>query len=213
MPIRKAYGKYVKHVNSNASAAYKATKALAISAATRALLNVEFKSHDTSQTSLPTATAVVYPLSDIAIGDDFSNRDGRSIRAKSLLLQCRAIQHASATKTTVRYVVVQDKENTPGADPAWLDIYDTSSVDAFRDIQQQEGHRFKILMDKVVNFTSTGNGLVFFKKYFKLDHHIKYDGTSGGSSSRGSLWLMTVSNEPTNTPTTVIKSRLRFIDN
>ena len=74
----------------------------------KSLINTEFKHIDVSVATAATEGGVVTPISEIALGDDFDDRTGRSIKLTSLSLKWSAEMHTSATGTLDRSLVIDE---------------------------------------------------------------------------------------------------------
>lgn len=191
-----------------ADVAYKGFK-LAKSLASK--MNVEYNFHDASVSSVVGTTGIFSSLGNIAQGDDIEGRTGRSILVKSLYLRCRTQVYPTAVGTLARWIVFIDNDSS-GATPTAADLLDTESLTAPLQIGADQG-RFRVLADWVDEVTTYGRAHVFKKKYFKLNHHIKYDGTAATDYSRGNIWVYRIASDNTNTPTMAFEARMRYVDN
>lgn len=180
------------------------------------LINVEFKFANYVASTTPTSTIpTLQLLNGMVRGDDSNTRDGRQIRIKSIQCFFRVNMHASATATTVRYMIVIDKQPSAAAFTA-ADLLDTASaaqVDALRNLSSRR--RFVILKDRrlVVN---TDYPEKVFRVYKQLDMKTVYDDSDAGSIAdiqSNALYLVIITDEATNTPTCTNNVRIRFIDN
>lgn len=192
-------------LGSLASKAYKTAMYL------KGLINVEKKFFDTNNTATDVInTGVIEQLTNIAEGSDYNNRTGRSVKATSNWIQLEFRQHASATQTHLRYLIVIDKENQ-GTTPAVTDVLKSANV--YSPMNIDNGSRFKVLLDKRFSFDSAGTTICQRKHFKKLFHHIKWKGTNGTDEGEGQLYIVLVSNEATNKPGFSYTNRVRFIDN
>lgn len=199
------------------------------------LVNTEFKQYDKkldnilSFSNLTPPFNSLIPLTDISQGDDYNNRNGRSIKAKSL--QVRYVVKFPTTSTAdhvaVRLVIVMVKDLNSTTIPLASDIYEydgTTSgtkaqmVNAFRNNENNNARNFKVLMDKRVTLDKDYKSEIVLTKYLKLGHHIRWVGTTGGSFSYGHLFqFYIVDNDVTTTATNevqvVAQSRFKYVDN
>jgi len=196
------------------SALSTAGKALTVAYGVKKLLNVERKILDNTINVAPSTSGLVINLTNCSQGDDYNNRQGDSILAKSIDLRYSVQMNASASFTTARCMLVRDNWQQ-GTDPTFSELLENpTNTRSF--LNHDQNGRFTILMDqKIVLLQSTEKSAFVSDKHFNLNHHIKFTGTDNldASNSAGHLYLMVMSNEATNTPTFYGFSRFRFIDN
>lgn len=195
-----------------------AGKALALATRVASMINVEFKNYDVASTITPTTTWQFLNLNLIAQGDDQTQRNGRSILAKSLMIRLGMTSNSTATvPVRIRQVIFKDMYNA-GSDPSPTQIFNSNSTEALMNITSQQ-NRFIILMDKyfVVNPPSAGQGAVSFNKYLKLNYHIKFINTSAATASQGPgalYWTLICDNGTVaQQPSVSYGFRLRYVDN
>lgn len=178
----------------------------------KALINVEFKHKDTAQSAAITTTGSIARISNIGQGDDFEDRQGRSIKVVSLAVNWQAEMSTAATGTLVRFMIVADM-SADGVDPTLAEILDTVVVRSHMDLNNSR--RFKVLYNKLIALSDNGASNKVFSKFLTLNHHVKYRGTDDteGSAAEGNMYVLRLSDEATNTPTVGFNLRLRFIDN
>lgn len=175
-------------------------------------LNPEYKFLDNSGQVNPSSTGQVISGNGlIAQGDTDITRDGNSIKVTSWLHRITLEKNASATSTRFRIILFSDVSSA-GAVPAVTDLLQTASV--ISPLNRVNGSRFHVLQDKTC-VLDTDTPQKVFEFYKKMQHHIKYlDGTANTTSlGQGSLYVLILSNEATNTPTMNYYSRMRFLDN
>lgn len=179
------------------------------------LINVEFKKHDVYNSVNSNNTGNLILLNGLSNGDDYNDRDGRSVRFKSIQVQTRTLLNPSSTNTVFRMILFLDKQANAGS-PAVTELLDVSTAartDAFRNLDYRK--RYVILKDKRFTINSDyPEKIVDF--YKKLDMKTIYDDSSTSTINditTNSLYLYLVSDEVTNTPATLYNVRLRFIDN
>jgi len=188
-----------------------ASKALATAYAVKKLVNVEYKVNDVNDTTNITTTVNVFRLSGIAQGDDMTNREGRSIKCNSLMIRHRSALDTSGTAGTQRVIIGIDW-NSQTALPASSDVIVADTPTAQRTILTSK-NRFKILMDKTYTLNINGNREMCYQKYFKLGHHIAFDGTTNTSDAKGKIFCILLGTTSANPVTSTFQSRLSFIDN
>ncbi len=194
-----------------------ASKALVLAKHVKSLLNVEIKNHDTglTQTAI-SSTFQVIELTNIAQGDTTLTRDGASLKVTGINLKYKLSQHASATNTQVRMLLVHDTQTNQATYGAVALLADASIHDSIVSPRNLDNtRRFKVLMDRVHSYSATGrtNSVHSFNK--KVSIKIRYDNPAAavGSITQSSLSLVLVSDEATNTPLITHIIRLRYVDN
>ncbi len=209
-------GRYSKYAKCGSMVASDAAKALAMVRKLKGMINVEYKSVSvTIADTTPTTVAAVQQLTNISQGDDMDDRDGRKIKAFSLQLKGMVEQHASAVVTLVRILIIIDHANT-GTPPTLAQLFNAEAT-FFNGMpklsQPQSNSRFTVLWDKIITFSNSGTKLVRVNYYKRLHHHIKFTGAATTDEGLGTIWVITASNEATNTPELNIASIFKWIDN
>jgi hypothetical protein len=183
----------------------------------RKLINIETKFIDlvTNADNINT-TGGAYCISQVAQGLTSTSRVGDSVRIQHLELRGRAVANISAVSTSFRILVVRDLDGY-GTAPTPADVLEyTGVVHAPRSPRKYNKlQRFSVLFDEVVELqTSTGVSSIPF--VFETAHqgHVLYLGTTAAAASngKGSVYVMFVSDESTNTPTVSFVSRMTFTD-
>jgi hypothetical protein len=179
------------------------------------LLNAEIKHLDTAISSGVSSTGAVVYLGAIPQGDGTTSRDGNSVKLKGGALRLVGTMNTSASRTMTRIMVVLDTRNA-GSNPAIADILTSSSVTAQPNLVSEPG-RYVILHDFCVGTSITGQQI--FSHAISLDAlvdvHLVFSGTAGtvADATGPAVFLVMVSNEPTNTPSVSGVGRLLFLDN
>ncbi len=175
------------------------------------LINVEFKSHDHNSVVKPTTTGHISHVTSIAQGDTSATRDGNQVRIKSWQSCVNYKLHASATFTEVRFIWFIEKR-VEGALPLTTDVLTSATITSFRDLESRRN--LIILKDKVF-FLTTDRPNVNYCWYKVMDMKALYSGTAGDitDADENQLFTMELSTEATNTPTTRVENRIRYIDN
>jgi len=151
----------------------------------------------------------------IAQGDDYDERNGRSIRLKSLEWFGNLTMNASATNSQYRLIIFVDHANQ-GVAPAVTDLLVSDAFASMRNGAPDNMKRYTILSDELYLLDSDSHGATLVVKGFrKLETHMKFSGTGAAVASQGenSIWAYAVSNEATNTVAQNVNFRLRYIDN
>lgn len=184
-----------------------------------ALVNAEKQFVDVSGNVNPSIAPVGQYLTGVAEGDDTQGRQGRSIRVKELDIALHFYSATAATTSqSVRVFVVKD--NLPqGSVPSVGTLFEggVASVDAMPVLSTNQG-RFKWLFDEVFQLGTLagGNDAKYVRIRQKLDHHVDYIGTTGGTTSAGAgtLWLYVLTDTTAgNASTGTFYSRVRYYDN
>lgn len=194
------------------------------------LINVEEKVWDVNGSggTALTTTPIVVNLSNIAQGDDYSNRSGDSILAQSLEFHAVANSSTAQPGGRIRVLIVRDKLQR-GTDPAMTDVLMNIAVPLIAPtVVPQEG-RFDILYDELVNLSCMGVGLAtsgssttYLPRLVDLpsmkrkwNQHIKYQASSGADASNwiGGLYLIAMGDHASDAITLYYYFRLRFTDN
>ena len=193
-----------------------AEKALAVARAVRALINVEYKSIRTNFAAAPDSTGTVANLTAIAQSDTLAGRDGNKVRAKWLKVAGLAVLDASATATSLRYVIVRDNNGSTTA-PVITDVFSSANVmfnNQAKLDDPQTNSRFTILWDKIIILSATGGKeQVPFEFSMSLDHHIFFTGTAASDEGKGAMYLLQASSEATNDPVISASAIVKFLDN
>ncbi len=194
-----------------------ARKALSIARATKALLNVEYKFLDTIVTAGSVGTSpVINQLTNIVQGDGGSSRDGNQVKVVGIYLNYLCTINASATNTQIRVLLVHDSQTNGAIYTSGDLLSDITAVDSIvAPLNLDNKYRFKVLYDRVHHLSDNGNQSISFKKFFKTNSRIRFDGTAGDITdlTSSSYSIMFVSNEATNVAAVTRNLRLRFIDN
>ena len=98
----------------------------------KGLVNSEFKVHNTSNNINALDTGTVRQLTTISQGDDYSQRDGRQVRLKSLALSGQIDWNASATGPQTVRVIIFGAKNIDGTLPSLSDLLSSVDVKSFR---------------------------------------------------------------------------------
>lgn len=190
----------------------------------------ELKFIDTAQTtaSLDT-TGTVLLINGISEGDDFTNRNSRSVAIRSVGIRGWAFQqNAGSTQSFAqkgRVMLVWDNA-VNGALPALTDILASASSVSFPNVNNEQ--RFTILWDRSfvvgpwsdVAASSVGyldQAVVDVEGLVKLDAPVAFIGTGAtiASLQNGGLYLVTVGSlvAGATTAATTLTTRVRFIEN
>ncbi len=195
-----------------------AQRALAMAKYLKSIVNVEFKVINNLGTAdAISTTPVITQLTNVGQGDTTSTRDGANMKLVSLSLYYFIDQHATATNTQFRVMVVHDKQTNEAIYAAADLLADVTAGDAIVSHRTLDNtHRFQVFYDKVHRLNDVGfTNIPVVKFNKKLQLKLRYDGSAADITdlTSSSLSLLFVSSEATNTPTITFSCRLRFVDN
>jgi len=173
----------------------------------------EYGIKDAQQSGVaPTTTSTLQLLNGVGSGSAATTRDGRVAVWKSFQMIGSINKHASASATVTRFILFYDKSPS-GVAPTAAQLLDLSSVNAvyaFRNLDFRG--RFDIIRDWRVH-VDADDPEKYFKKYCKFTKKTIYDDSNNADITdinTGAIYLLTVSDEATNTPTVDSNMRLRF---
>lgn len=207
-------GRFGRFVRGTKSALGVALSALAVANATKRLINVEYKNcRKTYNDEDITSVGSIAYLNPIGQGDDSDDRNGNSIRAKSILARLRITFTAGGDATQwIRIMLFQDLQNA-GTVPTIAELLDTTDVSSPRNLENTR--RFKTIWDKTITLTAEKGGRILniYKKLNSVVRFIDTDDTQA-SAGNGTYYMLTLSEQVAgNYPTIDGVIRFRFIDN
>ncbi len=180
----------------------------------KSLINVEFKAIDTGTISAEVnTTAIIALLNSCIQGDDFDNREGRTIRVKSVQLSVTTHWNISVPDNVLRVLIVIDKQPN-GILMLIGDLLDATNSTAFRNLDNRK--RFVILLDRVVSGGSLNNKPAQIDYYKKMDMITTYNSGNAGTIAdieTNALYLVLLADEATEGPVVDRDTRIRYIDN
>lgn len=174
----------------------------------------ELKNFDKTLAQVAPLTGFVTALSNVNQADDYGNRTGRQIYAKSLQfeLYC-STTIASTAPDFIRIIVIKDKDQHGVNTPTIPDYLLSTSVYSMRDPDPQAMKRFECLADIKVPLSAQRNVAVV-KRYIPLNFKIYFAGTSTSNASQGqnSLWMIVLGSQSLQTSNIDGNMRLRYTD-
>lgn len=152
-------------------------------------------------------------VNGVAQGTDFTNRIGRRMNIKSVLVRGFATVGATATSGTYRWLLVWDRQ--PNAVACVItDVLSATSTLGVQNLTNRE--RFVVLADKTGWVESTQATQKPIKKYLKCNLETTNGGTAAtiGSIQTGALWFITVGTVATGvtSPLINVTVRVRYTD-
>jgi hypothetical protein len=182
----------------------------------RKLVNIETKYLDTITTSATSQSGTVTALHLCAQGTSENTRVGNSIKVHTFKYRGVLAIHPSVSNySTFRVIIARDMENS-GVTPAGSDIleYAGASGVCVSPLNYDNKHRFGIIFDEIYQLNIQSNASMAISFKVPLEKHIEYRGSTAASTSNaeGSMFVFVFTNEPTNTGTLSISSRLEYTD-
>jgi len=182
----------------------------------KGLINSEMHKFDVdfNGTALSTAGGITH-LTGIAQGDTSATRTGNSIYLRSINGKILINHNSTATVDPqyVRLMLILDTQQIADTAPAVTDLLDnSSSALVHAHLNPATVGRFRVLWNQVlfVHEFKPGSSLEFNKAF---RHHVRYNGANSTDIQRGAIYLVYMSNEPTNYPTMNANFRMSFHDN
>lgn len=171
----------------------------------------KFKDVNSSSVAV-SSTATITLLNGMAPGDSAITREGQTITMLYSWFQFDMIVNSSATATVCRFLIVYDMQAN-GAAFAASDLF-VSATNLNSPFLIGYNQRFRVIWDRRYQLSTVGSNYQVIKKIFKkMNHKTQYNGGTAGTVAdiaTGSLYLVLISDEPTNTPTLSYYHRLRF---
>lgn len=170
--------------------------------AVRRLINIEEKFYVSDLSVSAVQTPTITHVSGIAQGTDISGRIGDSIKIQHLTLRGRiAVNAAVTTWSSYRLLLLRDM-SCSGVAPSATDIFQAvaTTVTTRSCINYINRQRFGLLLDEYGTVDPGSNKCDTFLFDIPLDKHVFYKGSTNtvSDADRGSLFLVAVSDEPTN---------------
>ncbi len=206
-----------RNYNVASQTALNALKALALARNLRGMLNVERKLKETDKTGTSISTSPSgADIITLVQGTSNNTREGDQIKVVSIYFRYVISMHASATDTSVRILLVQDKQCN-GTAVSWADVLSSAtspdSLVAFNNLDNK--YRFNILYDRVHQMSINGRRNIYGKFYKKCAIKVRYSSNLGtvADINTNNLAILWVSDEASNTPAMELISRVRYVDN
>lgn len=151
--------------------------------------------------------------SNIQQGDNVSGRTGYQINVHSVKMWFQASMNALANVDRFRYILFYDRLNT-GTPPTVADVLDTAVVISDYAYFARTQNRFKILVDKTVPMSISGNSrAVNYEHEFKFKNTVTVDmlGTTT-NHGRNSFYYLVMGDLSVNNSTYAISCTIRYFD-
>ncbi len=175
----------------------------------RQFSNTEIKQVDTTATTTPGTTQSLILLNPLSQGTTRLTRIGNSVRFITLACNFKITINSSATNTTVRLLLIYDKQ-TNGAAP--VNIYQTSSI--ISPFNPDQMYRYVILHQSSTSVSISGMQERVVSFTLPLYCITRYQSNNGDITdiSTGSIYLGLLSDDNTNTPSVEYYIRASFVD-
>lgn len=157
-----------------------------------------------------TTTATITNLIPLAQGSSDDDRQGDKVTWRSLFHRMSVTPNATAGVNFLRVMIIQDKQNN-GTAPTAAQIFQTST-NYLSPLNDDFGKRFKVLFDRTYTVDTDANGAQVDKIYRKLRIVTEYAGAGSVVPNTNGIYLVQLSDQATNGPTTSTYTRLRYID-
>jgi len=184
----------------------------------RKFINIEEKYLDTAVSLNPDQSGSLTAITQMAQGTTVNTRVGNSIRVQHLQVLGRATVSSSVTTFSVlRIILFRDMEGQ-GTAPTAADVLESvgSSAAPRQPYDWLNRKRFAILADWFMPLTalSGGSSIREFSFSQELSKHVLYRGTTAAAASdgEGTIYVMAVSDEATNTPNVSATCRITYTD-
>lgn len=209
---RKGRSRKTSWYNRKFSALDIAKKALSNTRYLKGLVNSEMFHIQNTQTGIAISnTGGLAHLTNIAQTDTDSGRTGNSILLRNLLFRVSITQHASASTTFCRFMLIQDTQQIADTVPSISDVLET--VHYLSPLKDGSVGRFKVMLNKVVSLDSASKKCYVNEFYKKLYLHVRYNGSNNTDQQKNAIYLILLSSETTNTPTFAYETKLGYHDN
>ncbi len=180
-------------------------------------INVEYKfiGITNTATAIP-VVPVIIQLNNIAQGDTSQTREGDQVKSTRINTKYFFTQHATATQTLVRVMMIKDSQPNGAIYTAGQILADVTVNDSIVSPNNLDGKfRFRVMYNKVHHMSDSGNQIVRGEIHVDLNDKIRFTGNAGDITDLTNCGysLMVMSTETTNTPAFTQFTRLRFIDN
>ena len=147
----------------------------------------------------------------MAQNDTSSGRTGNSILMRNVHLRLGFEQHASATVTTYRVILLWDTQQTADTSPAVTDVLESASP--YSPLATANVGRFKVIKNWFFTTDDTKAQTKLIECYKQFRVHTRYNGTANTDIQKMGLYLLTLSDQATNVPTFRYSWKVGYHDN
>lgn len=180
------------------------------------LINVEFKYLDTSMTLTPNTTGSISYLNLVPQGDGINSRDGAQFRNKSVELRFTLVNSATLSSFSNHRIIFGIHKNVNSTTLTPADVLQNLTPTSPRNYDNQKN---VIVLKEWIESSVQGqeNHSTIYKYHTDLDLITRYQSTATAAAltgmEQGGLFIMTIGDQATNTPTFQATARIRFVDN
>jgi len=180
--------------------------------------NQEIKRFDVeSGVGAITNAGAIVPLSLVAEGNDFNQRDGHSIKALSLEARMTAQASAAAVQNAFRFILFLDLEQQ-GVVPTTVQVLEAAAaaLDApLAPFQHDNTERFVILEDWFDIVNAGGPASKARVARLPLGSHVRFQGATGviANAREGHLFALLIGDQAVNGPALNLWTRMAYVDN
>lgn len=151
-----------------------------------------------------TVTSLLIPSQ----GTTYINRDGIKIKPRTLIFRAQIEQSAAASISFLRIIFFRGVREA-GTTFAVTDILQTATMDS--PLVWLNRDRFTMISDRVYSFSDTNNQGIFIKANYRLKKFLEFTGNATGVQN-GGVYMLVLSNEPTNAVSFDWHCRTTFTD-
>lgn len=180
------------------------------------MLAPEKKFFDNSSNTDANTTATVVNLNAVGAGDTALLRDGNKILCNSVQFRMRLLNSDTATPTTVRVMIIHDKNSNGTAPTAAQVLEGTPSVVSMKSISNAS--RFTTLLDKIVVVNNFNASIAneYITDYVKIPKNLQLAAFADGTAAvpiSGSLSLIYIGSSISGAADTLVDmtTRTRFV--
>lgn len=189
-----------------------ASKALSATRYIRGLVNSEMLHSSISGGQTFPVAGTILSLTNIGQGDTDSQRTGNSIFLRSLYLNLNVQTNLSNLNNQfLRLILFMDTQQISDTSPNVTDVLAGTFPNS--PLNQANAGRFKIMKNWEFSLTNGVNPTRVINKYMKLWHHVRYNSTASTDIQKGGIYLLCLSDQPTNPPSMGYQIKLGYHDN
>lgn len=181
-----------------------------------AMVNCEEKWADVASTATDlSATPFIQNFTGVAQSLGDNGRIGNKVKAKAVYLRYITTKAAAATASTIRYILVCDKEFDGAAAPL-SQVLQASSSPGYLTAPMNDDYSKRFVILKEWSEILTSQYPVAKRKiYIPTDFHVLYDGvlSDPADCKENQVLLYAVCNETVNKPSMNFYGRFKFYDN
>ena len=223
MPYKRRATRYVRRTKRRTSTPWYnrkytpmeiATKALKTASALKSIINSEMLYNYDYSNYNPTSSGGVTSMVAISQGDgNLGVRTGNSILVKKIQYRYALSKHPTPTFDSVRIMMFVDNRQVADTAPAVTDVLNSANSKALLNIDAEASNRFTILYDQLHLLSSIGDNYRQDAGYIPLNHHVKFNGAATTDIHKGGIYLLYISDQPTNTPVLSLAFKVCYYDN